>query len=227
MKLSIVIPCFNEAHIVETVVRELCQALESAESSFEIIVVDNGSFDDTPALLEELKARIPQLKAIRIFPNKGYGNGILAGLAIAKGEIVGWMDGDGQCSAQDLVKVYETLRSANASFCKATRVRRGDNRMRIAQSKLYNALFRFMFHNRCQDVNAKPKLFQRQLLKKLDLQSRDWFIDAEIIIKASRLGYPICEVPIAWRERTGGSSKVNIKTSFEFLRNMILYYLCK
>lgn len=222
MKVSIVIPAYNEAQNITQVVRELCDGFKHVENSFEIIVVDNGSTDETPKILKELEKDVPQLSVVRVFPNKGYGNGIILGLERAHGEVLGWMHADNQAKPCDAVNVYRKVLDEKLDLCKIVRITR-EHPMRLAQSRAYNVLFRLMFNTPCGDINGSPKFFRRSLYKKTNLSSRDWFIDSEIIIKAERLGASIGEVPVVWQKRVGGFSKVNMRTGFEFLRNMFLY----
>lgn len=233
MKLSVVIPSYNEADNLREVVLNLHNKLCDTGDLFEIIVVDDGSSDKTPEILATLKNEISQLRKgfagqaifrhTRVYSKEGYGNAIITGLSIAKGDVLGWMHADNQSGADTLIKVYGKLKGDNLCFSKATRVTRNESPLRIIRSSLYNALFRIMFKGSCRDVNATPKLFRRSLYEKLNLSSRDWFIDPEIVIKAIQHGSKIGEVEIHWGARTAGSSKVRMATSFEFLKNMFRY----
>jgi glycosyltransferase involved in cell wall biosynthesis len=163
------------------------------------------------------------VKIVTIKPNAGYGGGILAGLSQATGNILGWIDADGQISPTDVVRVYRLLESGPLNMAKAVRTTREDPFIRKFQSWFYNLLFRVLFRTKCRDINAPPKLFKRKLYEKLQMQSTDWFITAECVIKALRLGEKIGEVEVTWNKRSGGKSKVNPATATEFLRKMIAY----
>ncbi|MCH8051475.1 MAG: glycosyltransferase family 2 protein [Chloroflexi bacterium] len=227
MKLSLVIPAYNEAHTICDVVRALDSKICDVEDSFEIILVDNGSTDESPKILDALRKEVPRLVTVRIPVNRGYGNGILAGLAVAKGEVLGWMHADNQTGAENLVKIYQKLRIENFDLCKESRVIRNDSTLQIVRSRLYNGLFRMMFHSPFHDVNGSPKLFKRSLYEKADLCSGGWFIDPEIVIKAMQLGCAVGEVSVSWSPRTHGSSNVKIGASLEFLKNMFMYRFFK
>lgn len=221
--LSIIIPSHNEAKTIAKVVRSLDRDFRGVEEFFEIIVVDNGSTDETSQILNDINGQVPSLVTIRVFPNCGYGNGILAGLSAARGEIVGWMHADGQVSSRDVVLVYQKLQNENLDFCKVRRSVRREHLFRIIQSKVYNIFFNLLFKTPCSDINASPKLFRKTLIDNEALSSRDWFIDPEIVIRAARKRARIGEVSVIWDARTDGSSKVKMTTSFEFIKNMIQY----
>lgn len=223
MNLSLVIPAYNEANNLRDVVSNLHDKLSNAGYSFEIIVVDDGSLDKTPDLLATLEREIPTLRHTRVKLRRGYGNAIITGLSMAYGDVLGWMHADKQSGADTLIGVYNKLRDESLDLSKATRVARGESMFRLFRSRVYNMLFRVLFGNSCNDINGTPKLFRRSLYEKLNLSSRDWFIDPEIVIKAIRHGSKIGEVEIHWGARTAGSSKVRMTASFEFLKNMFRY----
>lgn len=223
MELSLVIPAYNEAENIGAVVRNLAAALRNSRDRFEIIVVNNGSQDNTSAVLKRLQGEIPELRTADVFPNQGYGNGVLAGLAVAEGNILGWMHADNQVSPADVLLMYKNLKNRNLDFCKAVRVDRDEHWMRIIQSQVYNTFFRLLFGGKLRDINGTPKIFKRTLGEKLNLISRDWFLDPEIVIKALRRGANIGEVEIKWSIRPGGSSHVSSGTWIQFVKNMIKY----
>ena len=225
MKFSLVIPAYNEAENIGAVVKNLAAALRTSGDIFEIVAVDNGSTDDTPAELQKLEQEIPELRITRVFPNQGYGNGILAGLQVAKGSILGWMHADNQVLPEDVVRVYRKLKDGDLDFCKAVRTNRDEHWVRVVQSGIYNEFFRLLFGGNLRDINGTPKLFRRELYEGLSLHSRDWFLDPEIVIKALHRGANIGEVEIRWNMRPGGSSHVSSGTWLQFVKNMIKYKL--
>ena len=227
MDISIIIPTYNEEKNIESVVRHLHEILQKAVPSFEIIVVDNGSTDDTNKLLSTLKKEIPTLVVEHIIRNIGYGNGILTGLSLAKGDVLGWIHADNQVDINDVIRTYNKLIEEDLDVCKGTRISRDEHFMRIIQSKIYNGFFNILFNPPCRDINGSPKLFKKSVYEKMDLQSRGWFIDPEMIIRGIRLGYKIGEVPIKWNSRQSGSSKVNIGAWLEFVKNMLAYKFVK
>lgn len=227
MRLSIVIPAYNEGVHIERIVRDINGELQKVESDFEIIIIDNGSLDNTWVILEALQAEMPRVRVRRVFPNAGYGGGILAGLSMARGEIIGWTDGDGQIPPGILREMYGKLRQENFVFLKARRTVRHDGILRAVQSKIYNFIFHVLFSSSVNDVNAKPKLFRRSFYENVALASTDLFIDAEIVIKALRLNVFIKEYPIVFQSRKDGASKVGLGAGLEFIKNLLYYRFFK
>ncbi len=227
LKLSVVLPAYNEAHVLPRVVSDLSRELRRLEPSFEVVVVNNGSSDDTALALASLQKRFPELVVVSVHPNEGFGHGVLCGLQAARGEVLGWAGADGQLVAEEIGLVYKVLLETGSSFCKGERKQSTKDLARKVQSTAYTALFRFLFGPLSTDVNGSPKFIRRELLEKLHLESKDWFIDSECIIKAARAGHRPTEVPVVWRKREAGYSKVNIKAVFQFLKNMFVYKLKK
>lgn len=223
MKFSLIIPAYNEEENIGIVVTNLVVALRTSGNPFEIVVVDNGSTDGTSGVLESICREIPEVRTTRVFSNQGYGNGILAGLRVAEGQTLGWMHADNQVSPTDVLLIYQNLNRKNLDFCKAVRVDRDEHWMRIIQSRVYNIFFRLLFGGALRDINGTPKFFKRELYEGLNLHSRDWFLDPEIVIKALRRGAKIGEVEVKWGMRPGGSSHVSSGAWLQFVKNLIKY----
>jgi glycosyltransferase involved in cell wall biosynthesis len=216
--VSIVLPFYNEGANVERVVTELLTATRGADWDIRLACVQNGSCDDTGKILARLAQANPRVSIIEVPYNQGYGFGIRQGLAAATGEIVGYLDGDGQVQPSDMLRVLAGMQVARAA--KAIRVVRGDGWRRRLVSGIYNTLFRVLFAIRARDANAKPKFLRKEDLAKLALVSDDWFIDAEVMIKTAALGIQWAEEPVEFRKRDGGKSNVRVGSIVEFLSNL-------
>jgi len=226
LDLSIVLPAHNEGKNLPGVLQGLKKVLNEANIKSEIIIVDNGSDDNTPDILESLKGEIGELKTLRI-EEVGAGIGTIRGLEVAQAPILGFMDADGQVRPEDVVKVFLKLKNDNLDLGKGTRVGRFFSLERKILSKVYNFLFQLMFRSPFKDINGSPKFFTRRFYEAIKPVSKDWFLDAEIMLKAQRGKYAVGEVPIVYLERKGGGSNVSILTIFEFLKNMFYWFLFK
>jgi len=102
MKLSIIIPCYNEAKNLPLILKR-CEEVVSKESNIEIVIVDNGSTDNTSIVLDNLTSNISFVTRVKVENNLGYGHGILEGLRKAKGEILGWTHADMQTDIYDVL----------------------------------------------------------------------------------------------------------------------------
>jgi len=220
-----VIPFFNEEECAEKVVKKLYQVLKEAEIDFELVLVNNGSTDKTGEILNQLKESYSNIKIISVFPNQGYGWGIINGLAKAEGNFLGYLAGDGQIKPHDVVRVYQALNSQPIDFAKVIRVIRKDGLIRKIISRFYNLLFYLIFGIYDPDVNGTPKIFKKEILKKMKLKSKDWFIDAEFILKVKKLKLKGVQVPVEFLSRKKGKSHVKLSSIIEFLKNMIKYRL--
>ncbi len=224
-ELSLVIPCYNEEKNIGKEATELVNELTSSNIDFELILVDNGSYDDTARILNDLAKRCPQIKVVTVKKNEGYGWGIINGLKNCNGSYVGFLCADGQISPKDVIKVFKKLKSEDLDLCKVRRIKRYDGLYRLFLSKSYNFLFKFFFPVPTNDVNGTPKIMKYNCYNKLNISSKDWFIDTEIMIKAKIFGFKIGEVPVEFKKREKGKSNIKFTIVFEFIRNLIRYKL--
>ena len=226
MSLSLVIPFYNEEKNIDHVVSELVNSFEKASIDYELILVNNGSVDQSPQILEDLaKERPDRIRVVHVPVNQGYGWGIINGLKLPSSEFIGYMCGDGQIKSQDVIKVFDCIKDGTYDLAKVRRVVRHDGIIRKALSTVYNFLFLIAFSLRTLDVNASPKILKRDALAIISPISKDWFIDAEIMIKAKYLNLKVVEVPVEFLHREKGRSHVAFTTIFEFARNMLNYKL--
>jgi len=223
--MSLVLPLYNEAAGVEKIVTELTAVLDQEAIPYQLVLVNNGSTDETGAILDNLVARNPALHVVTVPVNEGYGWGISCGLKESTGDIVGFMCADGQVAAEDTVGVYRRLTDRGIDLSKVVRVSRHDGFRRSVMSAVYNRLFRFVFGVRARDINGTPKLMWRSRYLEVELTSKDWFIDAELMIAAAQRGFQIAETEVDFLPRSHGGSNVRLATSLEFLRNMWRYWL--
>lgn len=223
MKISIVVPFYNEEDGVEVVLIGIDACLKNSGLDYEIVAVDNGSSDTTGRILRRLRDGIKTIRLVEIPVNQGYGWGIISGLEQSSGDYVGFMCGDNQVEPGAIVEICEKIRRDNLDLCKVIRVQRQDNFMRKAISFFYNLACPGLFRIKAQDLNGTPKIFKRLLLKKLNLVSKGWFIDAEIVIKCRRMGCSMGEVPVIFKKREKGASKVDIGAVLDFLKDMLVY----
>ena len=221
-EFSLVIPLYNEAACAKRSVQDILDALEAhVAGRYELILVINGSTDGTGAICESFAQRYPHVKTVRFNENQGYGGGILGGLAHAQGTYCGFTCGDGQAPPEVLIRLLSEIAGGEYDVVKATRIKRRDGLARSLQSAVYNWMFRWIFQVPSRDINAMPKLLRREVYEQLALESTDWFIDAEIMIKAHHGGWRILEVPAESLGRIGGASTVRLGTCFEFLVNAV------
>ena len=224
-KLSIVVPLYNEEAGCKSFAQNLTDCFDQQGLNYELILVDNGSVDRTGQLINELSLTNPRITGVRVEVNQGFGWGIINGLQAASGDYVGFMGGDEQIRAEDVVAVYRKLLDEGLDFCKVKRITRHDGIWRGLISSIYNLLFPLLFAVKSTDINGTPKIFTVAALKKVFPTARDWFLDAEVMIKAARAGLRMGEIEIEFLPRQSGSSNVRLSTIVEFFKNMLYYRL--
>ncbi len=223
--LSIIMPAYNEEEGVAPTAQRLAQAFARAGHRLQLIAVDNGSRDRTGAILAELAPRVPGLLVHRVEVNEGYGNGVLRGIPLAAADWVGIIPADGQVDAEDVVRLFESAVATNGNVVAKVRRRfRMDGLTRKVVSTSYN-LFVLLLWPRLGtlDVNGSPKLLRREKLLAMQLTSRRWFLDPELMIKAHYMGMRVLELNVFARMRGTGLSNVRASTCWEFLRELLRY----
>ena len=220
--VSLAVPCYNEAGCLSHTVEELTAAFQAKQINVELVLVDNGSTDETADIIDEMIDDGLPVAKVTVTHNRGYGNGVLRGLEVCSGNIVGIIPADGQVDAADVVRLYHVLANARTpKLAKARRRFRMDGFKRKVVSIVFNVVANITFGGlRSIDINGTPKLFPREYLERMHLQSTDWFLDAEILLKAKRLGLPVFEMNVLAQMREDGESNVHATAIGEFLANL-------
>lgn len=226
-ELSIVLLCYRAEEKIIPFSQKVKEIASGLTDRFEIILVGNymeGSVDKTKDIVEQIAEQDAVFKTICL-PKKGMmGWDVRQGLAQTTGDVLCFIDGDGQFPVESISEGYKKLKAGNLGLVKTYRYQRHDGPVRALISVVYNIVFRILFPGvKARDINSKPKLFTRQVYEQLNLAYDDWFIDAEIMIKASRLGVKFAEIPVEFLELEGRASFVNFSTIMEFVRNLISY----
>jgi glycosyltransferase involved in cell wall biosynthesis len=226
-ELSLVMPCFNEEACLRQTVTALIATFHARNIRIQLILVDNGSHDRTGAIIDELRTSgMPVTKAV-VAVNRGYGYGILQGLEQATAPLVGFLCADGQVPPDAAVAAFALAHCAERpTLVKVRRRFRKDSWRRKLVSVAYNIGMQFIFGWLDSiDLNGNPKVLPRDVLLSMRLQSHDWFLDPEIMIKAKYMGLKVIECQVEGKLRQGGQSNVRLSTCLEFLKNIARYRL--
>ncbi|MBI2781039.1 MAG: glycosyltransferase family 2 protein [Chloroflexi bacterium] len=203
--LSYFFPAHNEAANLAGLVEEALATLPSLADEFEIVIVDDGSKDATPALADELAAAHPQVRAVHHPVNLGYGAALRTGFAAARFDHLAFTDGDRQFRVADLGRLIERLQAGSADAVVGYRIQRADPLVRTVYAKLYRLANRIFFGLRVRDVDCACKLFNRAALEGVSVESGGAFFSAELLIKLRARGRRIDEVGVPHYPRTAGS----------------------
>jgi glycosyltransferase involved in cell wall biosynthesis len=205
--LSYFFPAHNEEANVRGLVAEALESLPLLAEEFEIIVVDDGSRDATGAIADELAAANPEVvRAVHHPTNLGYGAALLSGFRAARHELVAFTDGDRQFRVADIGRL--TARLAEADHPDAVvgyRIKRADPLIRTIYARLYRFANRVWFGLRVRDVDCACKVFRREALSGIAVESGGAFLSAELLIKLRAAGRTIVEVGVPHHPRTAGS----------------------
>jgi glycosyltransferase involved in cell wall biosynthesis len=232
--LSVVVLCYRAGERARLVADNIASTLVARGiTDYQLVLVGNylestreGTRDVTPEVVRDIAAHDAHVVCSAVAKRGMMGWDMRTGLDLARGERLAIIDGDGQILAEDLLRTVHELDRGGYDLVKASRVHRGDGLMRKVISLGFNALFRLLFPGlQVRDVNAKPKVMTRAAYQRLELASDDWFIDAEIMIQARRLGFRIAEVETDFLALTGRRSFINLRTVLQFLRNLARYRL--
>jgi dolichol-phosphate mannosyltransferase len=207
MDLSVVLPARNEAGNLPSVVGETLAALDRARVDGEVVVIDDGSTDDTPAVTASLAG--PRVRVVRFPVNRGRAHGIAEGFATARGWAVAIMDADGQYDPADLAALLAALR-AGADVANGRRVDRADSPWRRLVSGTYNTvLMRGALGLRCRDANSGLKMFRAAALPMLGYDPTGFRRGHRYLVAwAAARGLRVVEVPIRHRPRAAGRSYI-------------------
>jgi len=202
IRYSLVIPCFNESGSLEILISEIRSASNNAEIEF--ILVDNGSNDSTPEIFNTILDK--NILKLRLEKNKGYGGGIKAGLAIARGEYVGWIHADLQYSLIDSLKFLSHI-DTNKKYIKGRRKGRTLFQNFIsANMSLFETL---LFGHLLYDINAQPTIFHKDMLLDMADAPNDFSIDLYSYVIAKKRKFKVSRYKIYFKNRTFGKSTWN------------------
>jgi glycosyltransferase involved in cell wall biosynthesis len=206
-RLSYFFPAHNEEANLAGLVEEALATLPSLAETFEIIAVNDGSRDRTAAIADELAAAHPDVvRAVHHPTNLGYGAALRSGLGAARYELVAFTDGDRQFQVHDLGRLTERLAAAdNPDVVVGFRIKRADPLIRTIYARLYRLANRIFFGLTVTDVDCACKLFRRQALDGLRVESGGAFFSAELLIKLRAAGRSVAEVGVPHYPRTAGS----------------------
>jgi glycosyltransferase involved in cell wall biosynthesis len=174
---------------------------------YEVIVVNDGSHDNTAEVLEQLRRRhAPRMRVITHEQNRGYGGALRSGLAAASKDYVFYTDGDGQYDVLELPKLLERM-APDVGLVNGYKLERNDPRHRILIGNAYNAFARFLFRVRIRDIDCDYRLIRRDLLEAIRLTSTSGTICVELVRKLELLPIRVVEVGVHHYPRMHGRSQ--------------------
>jgi glycosyltransferase involved in cell wall biosynthesis len=200
--LSVVIPAYNEESNVASAIQHVSEVLRSLSIDYEIILVNDGSRDRTGEIARGMVGSVPHLLIVEHYPNRGYGGALKAGFAKASKELVAFVPSDNQFEVGEVRRLLQKVDGA-AVVC-GYRARRQDPAIRKLNALGWNLVVRLLFGYLARDIDCGFKVFRREILSRVTLESNGAMIDTEFLAGAKARGYRIAEVPVTHLPRVAG-----------------------
>ncbi|HLK48843.1 MAG TPA: glycosyltransferase family 2 protein [Bryobacteraceae bacterium] len=223
--LSIFFPAYNDAHSIPSLVRKTFSVLADRAIDFEVIVVNDGSQDETGAVLRRLAAEYgPRMRIVEHPVNRGYGAALRSGFAAATKELVFYTDGDGQYDVGELPLLFEKL-APGVGLVNGYKLERHDPWHRICIGSIYNRFARLLFGIRLRDIDCDFRLIRRELLQELGLESDTGTICVELVRKIELSPWKVVEVGVHHYHRQHGRSQFfRLRSLLSTLHQLLALY---
>jgi glycosyltransferase involved in cell wall biosynthesis len=204
--ISVFFPCYNDSNTIGDLVREAERQLTSLTSDYEIIVVNDGSRDESGSVLAGLRARVERLRVVHHPINRGYGAALRSGFEHATKDLVFYTDGDGQYDVNE-ISILLMLLTDDTHFVNGMKMTRQDPPYRVFIGNLHRFVTRWSFWLPINDVDCDFRLIRRSILQKLTLHSSSGSICVELVKQAQRAGAQFREVSVHHYARRSGASE--------------------
>lgn len=223
--ISVVIPAYNEAENVAKAAADADAAAAQNSPDYEVIVVDDGSRDNTSAVVQGLMPQYPHLRLARNEPNRGYGGSLRRGFDEARKEVIVYAPADNQFDFHEMTRLLQLI-DGGADIAAGYRAERNDPFLRRLNAFGWNSLIRLLFGYLCRDVDCGFKAFRRSVLADVPLQSVGAMVDTEFLAGARARGYVIKEAPVTHLPRTAGRpTGANLRVILRAFRDLLRFRL--
>jgi glycosyltransferase involved in cell wall biosynthesis len=211
LSISVVLPAHNEAANIQTTVENCISYFENNVSGYEVVVVNDGSTDDTQQIVQELKSTNSKVILVNHPVNKGYGSALRSGFDKASCEYIFFMDSDGQFNINDLDRLIPLVSAKDVVI--GYREDRADSFIRSLNAWLYGLYIYLIFGLKVRDMDCAFKVFPTRAYQDIrPIKSDGALFSAEFLIKLQRKGFKLNEVPVRHFPRSFGTqSGANIK----------------
>jgi len=224
-KFSLIIPCYNESKSLPLLIERL-KIMKDNEKNLEIIIVNNGSTDETSEILKALAHDLNFLILVDVKTNKGYGNGILSGLNAASGEILGWTHADLQTDPIDALKGLEIFKKSTHPESLFVKGRRHGRPLTDVFFTIGMSIFEIILLRKFMwDINAQPKMFHKDFFRKWKSPLKDFSLDLYAYYIAKKTKLSIKRFPVIFASRTFGVSHWNVSfySKYRFIKRTFIY----
>jgi glycosyltransferase involved in cell wall biosynthesis len=221
--LSVLFPCYNEQDNIRCVYESATKVLGNLGVDYELILVDDGSTDFTPQIMDAIAAADSRVRVVHHPENRGYGSALRSGFRAATRTLVFYTDGDGQFDLSELPPLLPLMKGHDIVSC--FRLDRREGLYRKFNAWCWTRLVCLLFRMRIKDINCAFKLFKRQIFDDMVLGSTGALINAEILARATRRGYSITQVGVHHFQRTRGQpTGANPRVVFRAFHELVKLY---
>jgi dolichol-phosphate mannosyltransferase len=204
--LSLVIPAYNEQENVPTLLQRVEAALKLLGKPFEVLIVDDGSSDATPGMLDEAMTRLPWLRVLRMEKNAGQSAAFDAGFKAARGQVIATIDADLQNDPEEIPRLVPMLDQAD--MINGWRQKRQDSKFRLLQTRIANRIRNWLSDETINDSASSLKVYKRQCLEGLQLYTgMHRFMPTLVKMR----GFTVIEVPVKHSPRFAGTAKYGFR----------------
>ena len=214
-------PALNDEATIGQMVTDALSLLPTLTDDYEVLVIDDGSTDGTPRVLDDLARREPRVRIVRHPENRGYGAALASGFRHTSKDLVFYTDGDGQYDVRELAQLAP-LMTDTVDVVNGYKFARADARHRVVLGEIYRRMARWMFRLPIRDVDCDFRLLRRQAIQAIDLTSASGVVCTEMVYKLRRAGYRFAEVGVHHYPRRHGRSQFFTvgrvaRTAYDFL----------
>jgi len=221
--ISVFFPCYNEQENIGRTVEKALVVMEKLDMDFEVIIIDDGSSDNTGEIADELAGRDKRIKVVHHSRNLGYGAALQSGFATATKEFVFYTDGDGQFDISEMPPLLPLMEQYDIVSC--FRLNRRDPLIRKINGWLWTKLVCMLFGLKIRDIDCAFKLYKRKIFRDIKLSSSGALIDTEVLTRASRKGYLITQKGVHHYPRTAGTQTgANLQVILRAFRELFVFY---
>lgn len=222
MKLSIIVPCYNESSNIPIILKKFASVI--TRQDVEVIFVNNGSVDDSQVIFDNLLPNYPFAKNVKVALNQGYGFGIVSGFKEAKGEFVGYTHADLQTDPADVFKALDIIeKQVNPTNCFV----KGNRKGRPIFDQFFTAGMGFFetiyLGTKLWEINAQPNIFHKNFFQNLSNIPKDFSLDLYLLYMAKKRGLDIIRFDVIFPPRIHGKSSWNdgLASKWKFIKRTI------
>ena len=207
LSISAFFPAYNDAGTIASMVVTTLLTLRQLSDDYEVIVINDGSKDHTPQVLDELARIYPnEVRIVHHVQNRGYGGALRSGFRAAKKDWIFYTDGDAQYDPRELM-LLSALVNDNIDFVNGWKIERNDPWHRIVIGRLYQYFIKLSFGLRLKDVDCDFRLMRREVFDKVELTADSGVICVELMKKVQDAGFHMVETPVHHFHRAYGKSQ--------------------